>query len=124
MADMLEDGLAELAAELKLHASREVVISDGPLRATVSATIGRTRFEVEDHGAVRVVWSERDFIFTAADLVLGGVVVRPKRGMQVRETVGSVVKVFEVLSPVGGEVCQFDEYGIACRVHTKQVGVE
>jgi hypothetical protein len=88
----------------------------------VSATIGATTFQIENEYSVLVQFTSRDFLITAADLVLGGAVVQPKAGDCITESAASGTIVYQVLAP-GKEPCWrwSDPYRNTIRIHTKQV---
>jgi len=126
MGDLLDDGLAWLAEQLKAHASRTVVYRRGANEVTVQATVGRTLLKLDDgYGGVRMEWTDRDFVIAADDLVLGGEKTLPQRGDQVRETVDGQTLVYEVLAPGSEPEWRWsDPHRRLLRIHTKQVGVE
>lgn len=127
MADLLQQGMAWLAAQRKAHMAREVVYARGAASAALSATVGRTEFvQVDEYGIDRKSES-RDYLFTAADLVLGGVLITPARGDRVRERVGDAWLIYEVGPPAGVSEPAFKWSGserITLRVHTHFVGQE
>jgi len=126
MGDLLDDGLAWLAEQLKAHASRTVVYRRGTDEVTVQALVGRTLLKLDDgYGGVRMEWTDRDFVIAADDLVLGGEKTLPQRGDQVRETVDGQALVYEVLAPGSEPEWRWsDPHRRLLRIHTKQVGVE
>jgi len=126
MGDLLDDGLAWLAEQLKAHASRTVVYRRGTSEVTVQALVGRTLLKLDDgYGGVRMEWTDRDFVIAADDLVLGGEKTLPQRGDQVRETVDGKALVYEVLAPGSEPEWRWsDPHRRLLRIHTKQVGEE
>ena len=125
MANLLADGVANLHVHRKAHMSSPVVYSRGAASVTVSATVGRTVFEAEDDSGSITRVTVRDFILTAADLVLDGSAAEPQAGDEIRETVGSTVFVHEVMPVPGEGVWRWsDPHRVALRVHTKQTGTE
>jgi len=123
MADLLEQSSAWLDGQRKKFLAKTVTYCRGQAEVSCPATVGRTTFEVEDSTGGVERFEARDFIITAADLVLDGVVALPERGDRIRETVGEATLVYEVVSP-GQEPCWrwSDPYRLALRIHTKQVG--
>lgn len=124
MPDLLQTGQEWLADQLKTHASREVVYVRGGEQVVVRATIGRTLLKLDDgHGGVRIEWTDRDFLILAADLVLSGAPATPRRGDQIRETVGAVTQIFEVMAPGQEPPWRWsDPFRTLLRIHTKHVG--
>lgn len=126
MPDLLEAGMDWLASQLKAHVSRLVVYQRDDEQVTVQATVGRTLLKLDDgEGGVVLVWTDRDFLISAADLVLGGSLTLPQRGDRIREPLGAVTRVFEVMAP-GDEPPwrPSDPYGKVLRIHTKLVLTE
>jgi hypothetical protein len=81
---------------------------------------------VEDNGSVRLERTDRDFIFPAESLILGGSLATPQRGDWIT-IVADVAdgeidgQVFEVLAPGGAQPYQLsDTVGTVIRVHTKR----
>jgi hypothetical protein len=126
MSDLLQTGTEWLADQLKTHASRQVVYRRGADEVAVQTTVGRTLLKLgDDYGGVRMEWTDRDFLIHAADLVLGGTVVLPERGDQIRETQGTKTFVYEVMAPGKEPPWRWsDPHRKMLRIHTKQIGVE
>jgi hypothetical protein len=94
----------------------------GSQTASVSATIGKTTFDVGDGYGVLVRSESRDFLILAADLVLAGSPILPARGDRIQETDGAATFVYEVTAP-GKEPCWrwSDAFHKTLRIHTKEV---
>jgi hypothetical protein len=124
--DLLQSGQAWLADQLNVHVATEVQYRRGADELAVRATIGRTLLKLDDgYGGVRMVWTDRDYLIRAADLVLGGNPAQPQRGDQIREVVGVETLVYEVLAP--GEEPPWrwaDPHRQMLRIHTKQIASE
>ena len=100
-----------------------VTYQRGSDTVSVTALIGDTRVELADnYGGVTVTSPIRDYIIRVSDLVLGGSVIEPAAGDQIRETSGSTTYVFEVM-PAGADTAfrYSDRYRTAWRIHTKHV---
>jgi len=125
MANLLQSGSDWLADQLKTHATVEVVYGQGAEQVTVSATIGRTLFELADqYGIVQKVES-RDYLIQAADLILAGGAVLPERGDRIRETQGGTTFVYEVMAPGKEPHWRYsDPFRKLLRIHTKHVDTE
>ena len=125
VADLLKTGSDWLHAQQKAHASQTVTYYCGGQSVEVKATIGRTVFETDDGSGVIIESEVRDYLIEATDLVLGGETTLPQRGDRIRETQGSTVVVYEVMSPGGAPCYRFsDPYQKRLRIHTKQVDTE
>lgn len=126
MQDVLRNGQAWLADQLHEHGATEVTYRRGAEEAQVRATIGRTLLKLDDgYGGVRMVWTDRDYLIRAADLVLGGIPAQPLRGDQIRETVGAQTLVYEVLAPGDEPPWRWaDPHRQMLRIHTKQIATE
>ena len=125
MRDLLQRGMAWLEAMRNRHLTQQVTYQRGDDSAEVSATIGKTEFQIDDGAGAMLRVESRDYLILAADLVIGGSPTLPKRGDRIREFTGSQVFVYEVIGP-GDEPCWrwSDAYRHTLRVHSKQVDVE
>ena len=126
MSDLLEAGMAWLASQLKAHVSRLVIYQRDDEQVAVQATVGRTLLKLDDgEGGVVLQWTDRDFLISAADLVLGGSPTLPQRADRIRETLGAVTRVYEVMAPGDEPPWRYsDPYGKVLRIHTKLVLTE
>ncbi len=126
MSDLLEAGMAWLASQLKAHVSRLVVYQRDDAQVAVQATVGRTLLKLDDgEGGVVLQWTDRDFLISAADLVLGGLPTLPQPADRIRETLGAVTRVYEVMAPGDEPPWRYsDPYGKVLRIHTKLVLTE
>jgi hypothetical protein len=124
--NVLDHGLTWLAESLKKHAARPVVYRRGAEEVTVQAIIGRTLLKLDDgYGGVRMVWTDRDFLIVAEDLVLAGQRILPQRGDEIREVSNGKTVVYEVLAPGSEPEWRWsDPYQKILRIHTKRVGEE
>lgn len=125
MPDLLKVSSAWLEAQRKSYAAGAVTYCRGEQSVVVQATVGSTMFEVvSDYGAIERTES-RDFLITAADLVLGGAEVLPVRGDQVKELIGSATVIYEVMAPGDEPPWRYsDPWRKTLRVHTKFVDTE
>jgi hypothetical protein len=126
MQDLLQTGQAWLADQLHEHVAREVTYRRGTDEVNIRATIGRTLLKLDDgYGGVRMVWTDRDYLIRAADLVLGGNPVQPQRGDQIREASGAQTLVYEVLAPGKEPPWRWaDPHRQMLRIHTKHIATE
>jgi hypothetical protein len=117
--DLLQQAASWLADQRSAFLSRSVVYGRGSDSVTVQAGIGKTTFDVDDgYGGIER-YESRDYLITAADLVLAGEVIQPQRGDRVTD--GSLV--YEVMAPGKEDVCRpSDAYGLTWRIHSKKVG--
>lgn len=123
MADLLESGAQFIAKTMNVQFSRTVTYVRGQDSAELKATPSRSTFEVDSGtGIVRVV--TRDYIVKVADLVHTSGRFLPQRGDRIIEMGADGAPVEYEVTNVGSEPewRQCDPYGLAIRVHTKQVG--
>lgn len=113
MGDLLAQGAAWLEQQRTKHLATTVTYVRGAQSAAVLATLGRTKYQTDDGTAVRVEFTDRDFLILAADLVLDGQPTEPERGDLIRE--GS--REFEVL-----DWRYSDPYRQTLRITTKHTG--
>ena len=125
MADLLERSSAWLEDQRARRMTRPVLYVRGGQTVEVPATIGETIFRIDGGAGAMLRTESRDYLITAADLVLGGSAVLPQRGDRIRETQGTQVFVYEVASPGDEPLWRWsDPYRRTLRIHTKQVDVE
>lgn len=122
---MLQQASAWLDRQRKAHLSSPVTYlrpATGGL-IIVLATVGRTVFEINSDIGVLERVESRDFLVSAADLVLGGNVALPEPGDVIWELHGTQVLAYEVAAP-GGEPCwrYADNHRVMLRIHTKCIG--
>jgi hypothetical protein len=126
VSDLLERGAAWLADQLRTHVSTAVSYQRDDEQVAIQATVGRTLLKLDDgEGGVVLQWTDRDFLISAADLVLGGFQTVPQRGDRIREARGAVTHVYEVMAPGDEPPWRYsDPYGKILRIHTKLVLTE
>ena len=125
MTDLLEEGVDWLDGVRSASMSQSVVYHRGAESVSLSATMGGARFEVADEYGVAVRTRGVDFIVSAADLVLGGVLVTPQSGDRIRFVRGTDTLVYEVLDLAGGgHYQQAEGIDVALRIHAKRVAKE
>lgn len=108
-----------LAAQHEAARGRPVTYTRGANSVPLTVTLGRTGAEVRDaDGRQRTEWADRDYLFRAASLILGGVLTVPQKGDQITDG----TEVYEV-QPAAGEKQQrkSDLAGVRLRVHTKRI---
>ena len=122
MVDLLQKSSDWLEDMRSKHASRLVTYKRGAETIVVSATIGKTVFEIDDGVGVSTQYEARDFLILAQELVLGGERTLPQRGDRIQEPQGDQSVEYEVLAP-GKEPCwrYSDPFRKTLRIHTKQV---
>ena len=125
MVDLLQKGMAWLESQRTKFMTQSVVYQRGEDSVEVPATIGTTVFNVDDGDGALLKFEARDYLILAADLLLDGNAILPKRGDCIRETSGSQVFTYEVMAP-GDEPCWrwSDGYRQTLRIHTKQTDME
>lgn len=119
---LLDRGQAALNRRQKQAAGRVVTYSRGTEAVTLTAWIGSTAYTrtTDDPGA-SVVWSDRDYLFAAADLRIGGRQVTPEKDDRITEVVDGAEVVFEVSTAPGEPPYRFsDQTRTTYRVHTKR----
>jgi hypothetical protein len=94
----------------------------GEIASTATAEVSLAKRETRDsYGAVQTIDS-RDYLFTNSELTQGGVQIVPESGHRIREVIGGVVRVFEVMEIAGGPCWEaVDPDGRKIIVHTKEV---
>lgn len=123
MADLLKTGTEWLEQKRSAHMAQTVTYQRGSDFVEVSATVGRTLFQVEREGGIVEQWESRDFIVATADLVLSGLTVLPAVGDRILEVGGALQFTYQVLGPNPSEppFRYSDSYRMALRIHTKLI---
>lgn len=118
---MLQNGLAWLEAQRKNHLTVPVIYRRGGNSAEALATVGKTVFKVtDDYGRFQYIES-RDYLISAADLVLNDAKILPEPGDEIVED-GFV---YEVMAPNGEPEWRYsDGCRRTLRIHTKLIGKE
>lgn len=99
-----------------------VTYQRGANSVPVTAEVQVNRYEVTDLDGVVTVVTSRDYLVTAADLVLAGAEIVPRAGDRIVETIRGTEQTFEVV-PLGQqkEYEQADPAGLSLLIHTKRV---
>ena len=122
MTDLLQDGLGWLEEQRRKHLTRAVTYRRGSSAAEVPATVGATKFEVDDGYGTVVGQQMRDYLIATADLVLDGQQTLPERGDEILEERGGTTYVYEVMELGPDRHFRFcDPAGKTLRIHTKHV---
>ena len=122
MSDLVQQGLDWLEEQRKTHLVRAVTYHRGASSVEVAATVGATRFEVDDGYGIIVEQEMRDYIIAADELVPEGERTLPQLGDRIHEEREDATYVYEVMD-LGAErhyrTC--DPAGKTLRIHTKLV---
>jgi hypothetical protein len=122
VTDLLETGSSWLGTVRRAHAGRTVAFRRGVLSAEVTATVGRTVFEVQDADGLLVRTESRDYLIDADLLTAFG---EPQAGDEIVDVLAGVSTVFEVMAPGGSPPWDWHDRWNACyRIHTKIIGTE
>lgn len=102
-------------------AGEAVTYHRGDASVALTAVPGLNLLRTEEISDVPVSANSRDWIFQASELVIGGAVIKPRRGDLVKQTVAGELVVYEVLHD-GDQVYRYcDRARTRIRVHTKEV---
>lgn len=125
MADLLESASNWLENQRTTHRTVTVTYVRGDDTVDVSATIGRTQFEIDNGFGVIERTESRDFLVLTDDLVLASNPTLPMRGDRIRETRGTTTYVYEVMAPGKEPHWQYsDPFRKTLRIHSKQITTE
>ena len=121
MPDLLGNAMRWLEAQRRKHLTVPVIYRLGDQSVELPATIGRTVFKVsDDYGRYQYIES-RDYLVTAADLVLNGETTLPESGDEIVEN----GQIYEVMAPNGEPEWRYSDSSRQClRIHTKHIGEE
>lgn len=119
MANILKTGSQWLHSKRKAYESESGTYSRAASTATILFTKRKTDFQIVDGDSqIPVEGRLDDFVIHAADLIIGGSVVKPQRGDKI--TLGGIV--YEVLNDSEGKCWRYeDQYNEELRIHTKRI---
>ena len=118
---MMSTALAWAAGQRKAYAAETGVIRrDGVATTGVSMTVGMTTADVEGGTGITVRTNIADFLITAADYQINGIVVEPRRG----DEIDYGGKTYRCMPIAGGEEWRYAENvnRTTLRIHTKEIG--
>lgn len=120
---MLAEALEWHKQQLETHASQTVVYRRGEFQASVAVTYGSRNAAAEfSANTIRVETQQRDFVISAASLVLDGVVVTPLAGDEIEVTEGETTLTYRVLALAEGPAWEYDnDYRQLIVIHTKLI---
>ncbi len=122
--DVLKDASAWLEGERNKFLVEPVTYERGTDSVILNATRGRTVFEVDDGFGSIERWEAKDFLILTADLILNSIEVLPERGHLIKDIVGTLTYIYEVMNPTGEPFFRFsDPWRQTLRIHTKQIKV-
>jgi len=119
MPDLLGNAMRWLEVQRRKYLTVPVIYRRGDLSAELPATIGKTVFKVsDDYGRFQYIES-RDYLISAAELVLDGITVLPEKGDEIVEN----GQIYEVMAPNSEPEWRYSDSSRQClRIHTKLTG--
>lgn len=126
MSDLLADASAWLDQQRTAFMSIAVTYARGTSTLNnLAASVGKTVFMIDNGVGFTERIEGRDYLVTAADLILDAAVVLPKPGDRIRETQGTKTFSYEVMAPGNEPAYRYsDPYRKTLRIHTKLVAIE
>lgn len=123
MTNRTTDAASRLVERLKGRAAETVTISDGGYAVELLAIPGETKLQFDEVSGLLIQGEWTDWIIAAADLVLNGRVVEPKRGMRISRVLDSSSLVYEVQSPGTEQAWRWSDTSrrIMLRIHARRV---
>ena len=124
MTNVLEQGSLWLSDQIDEHAASYVLFCRGSQTVEVPAGKGRTTFELTDTSGILISIESRDFLISAASLLLDDIPILPEVGDRIIETIGSKLHAYEVSNFGSEQSYRFcDPYRYKLRIHTRYIGV-
>ena len=124
MTNVLEQGSLWLSDQIDHYAASSVLYRRGSLTVPVQAGKGRTTFELTDTSGILISIESRDFLISAASLLLDDIPILPELGDRIIETIGSKLHAYEVSNFGSEQSYRFcDPYRYKLRIHTRYIGV-
>jgi hypothetical protein len=118
----MQAATAALISRMKATNGVEVTYTRGEDAVELTAWPGRTVFKRNMQEAAAILFGERDYLMAAAELVIGGSMVTPKKGDRITETIDGQLVTFEVQAPSDEPVWRYsDKTRMVLRIHCKRV---
>lgn len=117
MADLLQSGIEWLDVQRKASLSRLVTYERGGDSVELAATLGTSEEEVYDQSGTSMRAKRNDFLVTAADLILDGVLTTPIPGDRIIHG----TKTYEVMALSDGRHYVALPGDVTLRIHAKLV---
>ena len=120
-----DDDFAQADAMFAEAFGGDVTFVYGSSEITVTAEAVLHDYEVQDaHGVFETIRS-RDYVISAAALVIGGEPITPRAGNKVKEAINGSTEIFQVM-PLGDRPAaeHTDTSGTSWLIHTKHIGAE
>lgn len=117
MVDMLADSNVWLEGQRHSYLSSEIEFRRGVESVSLSATIGKTDYQVEDFEGNLLTAQSIDFIVRPDDL--GSLI--PQQGDRITRNVGCDKLTYEVWTPTGEELFVYDTQRLSMRIHTQLI---
>ena len=121
MTTLLQDGVAWLGDQLKDSSGVTVTFYRGTESVVITATPVQRDYTVPlESGQGFTNVTSRDYYFAAADVIIGGNVVKPRQGDRIIERIGGVDYSYTILSFGSMPACEWrDQDGVSLIVHSK-----
>lgn len=125
MSNTLDSTIAGAVNAARSSRGVAVIYWRGDLSLPITVTPAEDRYEADAGDGTRTMMFVRDYLILASDLDFGGGVVSPERGDQIKQAMGDVVDVYEVVSLAAEPAWRYMDPGHTwVRVHTKKVDQE
>lgn len=120
---LLSRGVSWFGTNIKSAAGRSIVYRRGSGSGGLTAAGAMHMYEVQGSDGISTEVHVFDWTIVAADLIVNGEMITPRRGDQIHETLGTKTVIWEVLdiSDTRPAVEWLDSAGSLFLVHTKQV---
>ena len=121
MTDLLAIAASWLDGRRRAYMAQTVTYARAGSTVELLATGDRSQCDVERSDGSIVRSETRDWIVTAADLLLDGAAFEPAAGDEVRATVGGQAVTYTVVSPAGEPCWQWEDGAhVTIRLRTKE----
>lgn len=112
-------------ATIRALARGPVTYQRGAASVAIDAAEGKSQITLPASDNTLTVIESQDFLITAADLVLDGILVLPQRNDKILKTINGQVQTYQVLDLKGAPSYYFsDANNTALRIHTKLIKTE
>jgi len=118
LSDILAESNTWLEGQRHSYLTQSVTFKRGVGSVSILATIGETEYQVEDVNGNLLTSQSIDFIIRPEDIAIYNV---PQKGDTIERIVGSKVLTYEVWTPTGVELFEFDTSRESIRIHTQLI---
>lgn len=123
MASTADENLATADAQhAELFGTTVDYVRASSTTSDVPARVAMREYEVAEQGGAVTVVTVREYLIVKTNVTIDSVEVEPRRGDRIKETIGGIVRTFQVLPMAGRPGVEEDDVdGRVWKIRTKEV---